>query len=208
MRTVSLALAVLFASLPHATAQLYPAPNNTYVQFHGNASKAPPFNTNSFIEANNNFNVSNTVNVTFPHNNQWSWNLQYSDVSIPNISTTISGARVAYMSWNFWIAYEAHKGLQNLNEGDEAKPTCVYYIDAPTLPANVSNAWDGTSSSCASALGNECVEAILNGTYITDDCNSGNMASPFHNDACKAAFEGPWYSFQGYGKSASRPTAN
>lgn len=171
--------------------------SSSYVRLQGNSS-GPAAGYETLNAADKAPNASHAVAFQLSPDRDWTWTLQISDVALPNISTTIQEAHVAYTTWHLSSTANASSDLDNLSSSS-SESTCIYLIDAH-FPSNVSTSWNDASSSCASAIGSQCESAILSHTRSSDDCFSGNfngLGSEF-DDACGTMFGDQGLSTQGY----------
>lgn len=180
-----------------------------YLKF--NASQSAPNNGyEMWRDAESHPNV--THDVKFDRWNQtedgrdWGWSIGITDVYRPNLtvldpndleeSHNISNMSVALTTYSFsWpgggslnaAAADGYPGGQT-SENADFGPSCLYMVLAD-FPQNVSDAWDSSSASCASAIGDSCVQTIMDG-FSGVDCDSGNFPSfDVSNDtSCSGSF--------------------
>lgn len=180
-----------------------------YLKF--NASQSAPNNGyDMWREAERHPNV--THDVSFDRWNQtedgkdWSWSIGITDVYRPNLTVrdanelqethNISNMSVALTTYSFsWpgggslnaAAADGYPGGQTSRNADFG-PSCLYMVFAD-FPQNVSDALDSSSASCASAIGDSCVQTIMNG-FSGVDCDSGNFPSfdVSNGTACSGSF--------------------
>lgn len=154
------------------------SPVKDYLFF--NASSPAPYNGSAtFLAADTNPNETHTV--TFNRDNSttsgrnWTWTLGLSNVSFPNVSSSAPpDAHVAYVTYDFsWPS-----GGDTIDQAvsDTQGSSCLIYLWA-YFPRSVSNEYDPSSSSCESALGKECVEALTQLTLYgeSNDCESQSL---------------------------------
>lgn len=145
-----------------------------------------------------NFDRWNTTQAS----SNWRWKISTYDVKNPNITVydlpdsqmnrNVSNSSVAFTTYSFSWPEDGTLNAATRAE-DSTRDSCFYFIDV-AFPQNVSNAWDGSSASCTSALGDSCVQAIMNG-ISGHGCDSGNFPFQVYFDACAgslgAAENGP-----------------
>lgn len=171
-----------------------------YLQING-SSHGPHEGFETFQSADQNPDAKHSVtfdlNLGTSGREQWTWTLQSSNVSFPNISTSVPDAHVAYTTWHFSV-------MDSRQDPDtpSSTPTCVSIVDID-FPSNVSSSWDSNTANCTSAIGSECEQAILHNTIVKDHCDSSNFLVSATMDACKAAFGNHGITTLGYRKSHS-----
>lgn len=163
--------------------------SNRYV--HYNASSIPPFSDPTFTAAD----INATREVSFNRaqtgsaGRNWTWTLSLRDVALPNSPESTSewnyapGARAAYTTYSFSWPDDG-----NVNQAvEDTGSQCMYNVFAD-FAMNVSNAWDSTSSSCASAIGTPCELYIINSLSNRSGCKSTNfpLDGALHN--CPSSF--------------------
>jgi hypothetical protein len=83
---------------------------------------------------------------------------------MPNASSAIPDARVAYTTYSF--TWPENGTLNNALFAELNSTSGNYYIESQAyilsglFPSNVSDKWDPNSSDCTSALGSECVAKL------------------------------------------------
>lgn len=167
-----------------------------YLQFAANSS-APSDGFETFQEAAADPEASNTV--MFDHDPEtqtgqgWTWTLAISNVSMPNITDGINDdnweglsddteAHVAFTTYSFSWPEEG-----NVNQAVDPGTSSCLFVVMNEFPQDISDAWDPSSPDCASALGEECVEAIQTQLWGEDgDCSAGSLSTL--GDACAGSF--------------------
>lgn len=189
MQTIGSVMLTLPMLLPFVSAQL----GNVNYQAFGANSSAPADGYATFRAADRTPNE--THQVTFNRDNtitsgkNWTWTLKISDVLMPNYTGTDldslrpsdpQNAHVAFTTYDFaWpeggnLNQAVGKG-ENLNSAVATlNPSCMYMIYAQ-WPSNVSEKYDPSSSDCTSALGDDCVNAILTGLHGEAGCETQNF---------------------------------
>lgn len=169
-----------------------------------NLGSAPADGYVTFAAASSNPNVSHTV--SFRHYNgsstddtvsqDWTWTISVSDVLMPNASTELQNAHVAYTTYEFsWPESgnlnEALSAEVNSSSPSSVVPSCAFIISAP-FSTDISSKWDPDSSDCTSALGADCVATLtsLIGQGKDEDCMSVHFSwqDPAFQKDCTSAF--------------------
>lgn len=134
----------------------------------------------------------------------WTWTLKTTDAHLPNISSTnldtlqpnTPDAHVAYTSYDFsWPeSGNINQAIAAENNASDSFstpfPSCFYLLMVD-FPTNVSDRWDSSSPDCTSAIGEDCVQAILTGlTSSGGVCSSQNfpLGKPAFLEACASSF--------------------
>ncbi|GIZ44274.1 hypothetical protein CKM354_000747700 [Cercospora kikuchii] len=151
----------------------------------------------------------------------WTWSVQMSNVSMSNASLSNSdpppNAHVALTTYNFgWpegdnINNATRLSTPSVRGGREGNlqpnsTACIWLLSGAKFPQNVSDKWDSSSSDCTSALGEDCVQAIMSGLGL--DCESGAFTSNrTFRESCASSFGvlGSWgVNAQPFGNSRDR----
>lgn len=108
----------------------------------------------------------------------WTWTVQMSNVSMSNASLSNSdpppNAHVALTTYDFgWPEGDdlneavrlSSRPVRGGSEGNLPPNStgCIWVLSGAKFPQNVSDKWDSSSSDCTSALGEDCVQAIMSG---------------------------------------------
>lgn len=184
-----------------------------YLHFNANTSDVP-FDRPAFLSAEptaaRELSFDRSLGARSQGPITWNWKLSVSEVALPNTTgfttawDTQPDSRVAYttfeLSWpqdgnvNQAVAAE-YRGPSYTNE------SCIYHEWA-TLPQNVTNAWNSSSSSCRSAIGAECESYIINSMGNEPGCSVSNRQSLYSRPECAGSFGAATgeTSTQSYGK--------
>lgn len=187
-----------FTLMAIASARAY----DSFLHFDGNTS-TPPFDDPAFSSAPRD--ATREVTFDFGNGQNWTWTLSTSQVAN---STFAPDALFAYTTYSFdWpldgnVNDAVSSATRNyLDLGVDTQ--CLYNVWAD-FPQRVSNAWDPTSSDCSSAIGDECVQYLLQNMRNTSVCSSSNFPTRVQSESpCESSFgESPWVVSLGYRTSS------
>jgi hypothetical protein len=157
-------------------------------------SSAPSYNSPAFLAAAAEPNATHEVSfarTNISGNTDWTWTLSITDMQVPEgipqseeetglqLDPVASDARVAYTSYHFSWPEDGTIDQAVSREDSRSRSagvSCYYNLDV-MFPQNVSDAWDSSSSSCSSAIGEACANLIISSlpSIEVTECQSGSF---------------------------------
>ncbi|KAF2964667.1 hypothetical protein GQX73_g8890 [Xylaria multiplex] len=175
-----------FQSVPDQIAGPLPVPSDliVYQDQNPNVSRSATFNPfeNTWAELGPDSVLRNA---------EWTWRVNVSQFYAPyNGSDAVPSDRQAFVSQTYDFSWSTEGNISEALDGATG-PLCITQLNAWTdLPVNVTNGLtDGTS--CIPALGQACVDAILNKTprpSIEEGCKWGDYGRFDEMPECRGSF--------------------
>lgn len=150
----------------------------------------PAEGSDLFIAANKAPNASHTVTYDRfpiyyadpdPPGRNWSWTVSTSDVSLPNASSSLPNAHVAYTTYALSWPNDEPDDLRSALQAEDRGGLCAVVVTNLRLPQENSNAWYAAGPDCYGVFDNTCYSTLANEFYnhfrASTDCRAWNISA-------------------------------